>query len=248
MNFSKNPSNQQQTEKFHKSSALNLQLGLLLALLIVYLGLEFTSTKQIVQLPDYKPDEPRSYVVDAPSKIVIERPTAQQQKKQPQKKELADDFTMTDDPVVLTKPTEFITDEVPPIVIDSIAEIVDKEEPEDDIDFIAVEQAPLFPGCENLNKKEAKFCFTKKMRAFVNKNFNTDLASDNSLSGKQKIYALFTIDKTGNITGVQIRAPHSVLEKETKRVLNKLPKMTPGRQNTIPVSVKYTLPIVFEVH
>lgn len=162
MNFSKKPRNQQQTEKFYKSSALNLQLGLLLALLLVYIGLEFTSAKNIVQLPDHIPDEPAAYVFDAPSKIVIEKPKEEAKKPEKRKTELKDDFKLTDKPTEILEPTDLLTDETPPVSIDSIVEYVEKEDIRKDFDFILVEEAPVFPGCENLDKKSGKRMFYAK--------------------------------------------------------------------------------------
>lgn len=88
---------------------------------------------------------------------------------------------------------------------------------------------------------------SQKIQEFVNKRFNTDLASDLGLSGRQRITVLFKIDKTGSITGVQARAPHPGLEKEAARVINSLPKMLPGKQRGKEVTVPYSLPIVFVV-
>jgi protein TonB len=36
-------------------------------------------------------------------------------------------------------------------------------------------------------------------------------------------------------------------KKEAKRIMNKLPQFTPGKQRRKPVKVKYTLPITFHV-
>ena len=77
--------------------------------------------------------------------------------------------------------------------------------------------------------------------------FNTDLASDLGLSGRQRINVIFKIDKNGNITGVRARAPHPKLEAEAARVINLLPKMQPGKQRGKAVTVPYSLPILFQV-
>ena len=82
---------------------------------------------------------------------------------------------------------------------------------------------------------------------FVNKKFNTDLAGDLGLTGRQRINVIFKIDKTGNIVGIQARAPHPGLEKEAKRVIGLLPKMKPGKQRGKAVTVPYSLPILFQV-
>ena len=88
---------------------------------------------------------------------------------------------------------------------------------------------------------------SQKIQKFVQKKFNTELAGDLGLSGKQRISVIFKIDKNGNVTGVRSRAPHPRLEQEAARVINALPKMKPGKQRGKAVIVPYSLPIVFQV-
>jgi protein TonB len=88
---------------------------------------------------------------------------------------------------------------------------------------------------------------SKKIEKFVRRKFNSDLAGDLGLSGKQRISVIFKIDKNGNVTGVRSRAPHPRLEKEAARVINMLPKMKPSRQRGKSVVVQYSLPITFLV-
>lgn len=116
-----------------------------------------------------------------------------------------------------------------------------------DVPFAVIENVPVFPGCEKGNNKEKRDCMSKKISDFVNRKFNTDLASDLGLSGRQRINVIFKIDKTGSITGIRARAPHPGLEKEAARVIGLLPKMKPGKQRGKPVNVPYSLPIIFQV-
>lgn len=88
---------------------------------------------------------------------------------------------------------------------------------------------------------------SEKIQRFVQQKFNTDLAGDLGLSGRQRINVIFKIDRTGNIVGVRSRAPHPALEKEAARVISMLPKMKPGMQRGKAVTVPYSLPIVFQV-
>lgn len=122
-------------------------------------------------------------------------------------------------------------------------------EVEEDIDvpFAVIENVPVFPGCEGGNNDAKRDCMSKKISDFVNKKFNTELASDLGLSGRQRINVIFKIDKSGNIVGIRARAPHPGLEKEAERVIGLLPKMQPGKQRGKPVNVPYSLPIVFQV-
>ena len=146
----------------------------------------------------------------------------------------------------------------PPSYYSEIEEIEDEveiedieiEEVEEDIEvpFAIVDQVPVFPGCENKNNNEAmKKCMSEKITKIVVQRFNTDLAGDLGLSGRQRISVIFKVDKTGNITDIRARAPHPRLEKEAKRVIGLIPRMKPGKQRGQAVIVPYSLPIIFTV-
>lgn len=128
-------------------------------------------------------------------------------------------------------------------------EEVEVEEVEEDIEvpFAVIENVPVFPGCEGGNNDAKKACMNKKMKEFIARKFNTDLAADYGLSGVMKIDVFFKIDKRGDIIDVKTRAPHPGLEKEARRVVSLLPKMTPGKQRGKAVRVPYYLPIKFQV-
>ncbi|WP_299551911.1 energy transducer TonB [Seonamhaeicola sp.] len=125
--------------------------------------------------------------------------------------------------------------------------IVEEVEEDIDVPFAVIENVPIFPGCEKGDNNAKRACMSKKISQFVNKKFNTELASDLGLSGRQRINVIFKIDKTGTVTGIRARAPHPGLEKEAKRVIGLLPKMKPGKQRGKPVNVPYSLPIIFQV-
>ena len=128
-------------------------------------------------------------------------------------------------------------------------EEVEVEEVEEDIEvpFAVIENVPVFPGCESGNNDAKRKCMSDKIQKFVVKKFNTDLAGDLGLTGRQTIRVMFRIDKTGSVVGVQARAPHPRLEQEATRVINALPKMKPGKQRGKAVIVPYSLPIIFQV-
>jgi len=124
---------------------------------------------------------------------------------------------------------------------------VDDIEENIEVPFAFIENVPTFPGCEKGNNTAKRECMSKKIQKFVQKKFNTDLAEDLGLAGRQRISVVFKIDKNGDVIGVRSRAPHPRLEKEAARVINMLPKMKPGKQRGEPVTVSYTLPIIFKV-
>jgi protein TonB len=132
------------------------------------------------------------------------------------------------------------------VEIEEIEEAV--EEVIEDVPFAVIENVPIYPGCESAGDNNAKKkCMSEKIQKFVQKKFNTDLANDLGLDGRQRISVQFKIDKNGNVVDVRARAPHPKLEAEAKSVVNSLPKMTPGKQRGKAVGVIYALPILFQV-
>ena len=126
-----------------------------------------------------------------------------------------------------------------------ILNIVDGDNVE--VPFSTVQNVPIFPGCDKGNNEARRKCMSQKITKFVKKEFNTDLAGELGLKGRQRISVIFKIDKNGDINGVRARAPHPRLVKEATRVVNLLPKMKPGTQLGKAVVVPYSLPIIFEV-
>ena len=128
-------------------------------------------------------------------------------------------------------------------------EDLDIEEVEEDIEvpFSVIENVPIFPGCDKGNNEARRKCMSQKITTFVQRKFNTDLAGDLGLSGRQRISVIFKIDKNGDVVGVRARAPHPRLVKEATRVVNLLPKMKAGKQRGKAVVVPYSLPIIFQV-
>ncbi len=127
-------------------------------------------------------------------------------------------------------------------------EVVEIEEEIADVPFAVIENVPIFPGCEKkTNNADRKACMSEKISKLVNRKFNTELGNDLGLSGINRIFVSFKIDKSGYITNIRSRAPHPRLASEAERVIKLLPKMTPGKQRGKAVGVLYSLPITFKV-
>ena len=117
-----------------------------------------------------------------------------------------------------------------------------------EVPFAVIDEVPIYPGCETLTTNaERRKCMSEKITKHVIENFNTDLAGNLGLIGKQRINVIFKINKEGNIEGVRARAPHPDLEVEAIRVISLLPKMIPGKHNGENKVVPYSLPIIFQV-
>lgn len=116
-----------------------------------------------------------------------------------------------------------------------------------DIPFAIIDQIPVFPGCEDLSIKDQRSCMSKSISNHVAKNFNTKLANELKLTGRQRINVIFKINNEGDVVDVRSRAQHPELEAEAIRVIKTLPKFKPGEHQGKKVNVPYSLPIIFEV-
>ena len=116
----------------------------------------------------------------------------------------------------------------------------------DVVPFSAIDEAPIFPGCEDA--EDPKACSIGKITEHVAKNFDIKIGNNLGLeSGIKKVYVQFTIGKDGKISDLRARGPHKALEVEAKRVMNELPQMRPGKNRGQDVNVKYTLPITLNI-
>ena len=224
-------------------SKLFMQLGLVLALLVVYLAIEKKTYDRVIAdlgIATYNIEEEEQTVeieqVKPPEQQAPPPPT-------PDKIEVVEDEKEVEETII--ESTE--TDEKEAVKVERIVEVKEDEEIMEDVPFAIIEDVPVFPGCKG-SKAELKECLQEKITQHVNRKFNSELASDLGLTpGVKRIFVMFKIDKTGNITDVQARAPHKRLQDEAIRVVESLPKMIPGKQRGRPVGVKYSLPIAFKV-
>lgn len=228
-------------------STVFFQLGLLLSLFVVYIGIEWkTFDRNIVDLGVVTVQE--EVVLDIPiTERIIEvepppppPPTPEVIEIVANDKEIIETvFESTE-----TDESEFVKVEMK---LDDIQEVVEEETIERDIPFAIIEEPPVYPGCTG-TKEEKKKCLQEQITKLVGKNYRTELSQELGLTaGKKKVYVMFKIDKTGKITNIRARGPHARLEKEAIRVVELIPQMTPGKQRSRPVSVSYTLPITLLV-
>src|SRR5690606_41609037 len=68
-------------------------------------------------------------------------------------------------------------------------------------DFKKVEMVPRIPGCEGLStNEERKDCMSEEIDKLVRKNFNANKATGYGITGIQKIYVQFKINKEGLVS------------------------------------------------
>lgn len=235
-----------QLEKF---SNIFTQLGLVLVLFIVFITLEHQTEQKTPVAKVFSTD---NLVYDKFDEEIFFR----KEVKPKPKIFVKPTILIIDTPIVKgddnTKETIIdIIDKTPEKIDINTVEIIDKVDEQpivEDVAFVNVQNAPIFKGCENLSKEENKRCFDKKMKQFVVRNFDIELANQIGLrSGNHKIRTQFVIDDKGEVVDVKIAAKHKALEEEANRIIKKLPQFKPGKQNNRSVKVKYYLPISFSI-
>ena len=99
--------------------------------------------------------------------------------------------------------------------------------------YSVVETMPDFPGGQ------------KELLSFLSRNIKYPTkAIENKIQGR--VIVQFVVNKDGSISGAKVvRSVDPDLDKEALRVINSMPKWKPGMQKGEPVSVKFTVPIVF---
>lgn len=233
-----------------KNSALYFQIGLILCLLCAYglLEMNFSKTETVIPEVAFSDDtttefamdkyeiykEPVEKVVETPKKTPKNPEEFDVRENDSEAKETADQVFTEDSP----KTDKALNpDDINPV-----------DKPQEPLSIMLVEQVPIFPGCEDTLSNDARRqCMSDKMGRFIKRKFDTDKGTDLGLSGVQKIYVNFKINKLGDIEILGTSAPHEKLAKEANRVINKLPNMIPGQHGNTKVDVLYTIPIIFQI-
>ncbi|MFC4096529.1 energy transducer TonB [Euzebyella saccharophila] len=148
-----------------------------------------------------------------------------------------------DEEVIETEMASTETDQNKEIIEVADVEVMENDEPES-IPFITIEEVPVFPGCEKAKDKRA--CFQEMLMKHIKKNFKyPEIAQEMGIEGR--VSTMFVIEKDGSIGQIQMRGPDKLLENEAKRIIGKLPKMTPGKQRDRAVRVPFSIPINFKL-
>jgi TonB family protein len=128
------------------------------------------------------------------------------------------------------------TEEMPPAgtvehkSVSVVTTVIGDEKP-----FISVEQMPQYPGGN------------AEMMKYLAKNLKyPEKARNDNVMGR--VIVRFVVDKDGTIKDATIqRGLSPEMDAEALRVVNAMPKWTPGKQNGKAVPVYYTLPILFHL-
>ena len=101
--------------------------------------------------------------------------------------------------------------------------------------FDVVEQMPSYPGG------------LSAMQKYLSDHIHYPaIAEENGIQGR--VICTFVVERDGSITDVRIaKSVDPSLDKEAMRVVSKMPRWIPGKQNGSAVRVKYTLPVTFRL-
>lgn len=104
-----------------------------------------------------------------------------------------------------------------------------------DMVFDVVEVMPQFPGGQIA------------MLKYIMENMKyPEQAMKKGIQGR--VAVSFIVEKDGSISDVKpILSVHTLLDKEAVRVVESMPKWTPGKQNGKPVRVRFNLPVMFKL-
>jgi protein TonB len=113
--------------------------------------------------------------------------------------------------------------------------------------YVVVDEAPIFPGCESLNKAEQKSCSDEKIMEYIRKHLEyPEEAKLNNIQGRVIVQCLITTD--GSITKVKVlRGIGSGCDEAAVDLVENMPKWRPGYHRGEPVKVQITRAIPFEL-
>ena len=231
-------------------SRIFLQIGLVLVLFITHVIIENVISEKKVTIDwdadtyvDVFPIDPLPYerYKEPPKQVAVQQP----------KKVILDVIKKVKH--VPKQAVVIHTPEVKPVTVSKglskKKEEKKKEEPKLERKTYPISMAtPLFKGCKDISRKENRICFDRKMKKFVQRKFDVEIADGLNLSyGDYKIFVQFIINEVGDVVDIKVRAPHPKLQTEVEGMIKKLPQFTPGKVGDKAVKVKYILPINFKV-
>lgn len=101
--------------------------------------------------------------------------------------------------------------------------------------YDVVEEMPNFPGG------------TATLMEFVKNEMNyPEAAKKKNVQGR--VIVTFIVEKDGRVTNAKVaKSVDPLLDAEALRIVGKMPRWNPGRQNGVAVRVKYTIPVTFRL-
>ena len=221
----------------NKKSSMYFVFGLLLVLAMVYVALEWKTFESDIYIDQAMNTKEREIEEEYVEEFVIEQPIMKQVL--PQEIKIEENDTEVEETEIIAIEVDANTE----VLEISDLEVIDEPD-EVEVNWVTIEEVPIFPGCED--EKDKRACFNAMMQKHIRKNFRyPELAQEMGLQGR--VSTQFIINKDGSIGTISKRGPHELLEREAARILSKLPKMKPGMQRGTAVKVPFSIPITFKL-
>ena len=205
-----------------RKKGLFLQLGLVIALLVVLGAFEYKTYEKIAyNLGALSLDDLEEEIIPITKQELKPPPPPPPP---PEVIEIVEDDVEIEDEIEI-EDTESDEDEEIEII-----------EEDDDEFFMVVENMPIFPGGD------------LGLMKYIQKNVKYPaIAKEYNITGK--VFVSFIVDKSGSVTNVKIvRGVDKNLDAEAVRVVKSLPKYKPGKQRGKAVRVMFTIPINFTLN
>ena len=207
-----------------------LVMGFVMVLSLVYIGLEWTKSDVTV----YKADNTNLAVEDELD-VVITKPEQAPPPPPPPAPTVVEVLNVVDNTKQVASAQINSEDDKNKAVVVSAPVSAPVVEEEDNVVFQVVETMPSFPGGD-----AALFKFLSNNVKYP------AIAQENGIQGR--VICQFVVNKDGSIVDVEVvRSVDPSLDKEAIRVIQSMPKWSPGKQRGKPVRVKYTLPVNFKL-
>lgn len=206
--------------------SLFFQVGFILAMSMTLIAFEWSSSNVAADVKFYGTE------VDVPVEIIpvtVIEPAAL-----PKPPRLISQLVITDEPIDVELPIEFLNSELPEEGFYGLIAIATEPEDRDEVHYF-VDEMPEFPGGEQALRR-----FLATSVKYPNE------AIRNEVEGR--VFVEFVVDAKGMVTRVKIaRGVHPSLDSEALRVVESMPAWKPGMQNGRRVNVSFTVPILFQL-
>ena len=219
-----------------KNKSLNLLMGMVIALAILFVSFEWGEREIKVATSDgtgvvIDEEEIEATFQNEPPPPP---PPPQEIPQEPEVIDVVDDDKQVDDLNITSTEDDAGKAQqavyVPPTIIEQ-----PEEEIPDDFVWENVEKMPQFPGGDVALQKWL----------YDNLVYPT-IAAENGIQGR--VSCQFTVNTDGTVVDIEIvRGRDPSLDKEAMRVLKKLPNFIPGEQRGKKVRVKFNLPVTFRL-
>ena len=208
------------------------EIGLVVALLIVFIGFNWSSKDaSVAALEDTTKVLVEEEMIAIPDQLPPPPPEAPNIPVLSDNIDIVEDDIKVDDDMFMN-----LEEDNSAIEIQDYKEaVVEEEEVEEEaIPFQLVEQKPSFNGGD-----------ANEFSKWVNSRLvYPEIAKENGVQGR--VTLSFTVEADGRVTNVRVlKGVDESLDKEAVRVVSSSPKWTPGKQRDRKVKVTYTFPVYF---